>query len=91
MFAGFGKLRIRFARRLDIHEARLTSAAAIICVRFEDRWCSPLLVKVAVTVWSGSHWISGPSEHQHRSLCATSTRPSCERADWRQYGALGYS
>ena len=38
-FAGFGKLRIRFERRLDIHEALLRFAAAIICARFVDRCC----------------------------------------------------
>lgn len=38
-FAGFGKLRIRFERRLDIHEALLKLAEAIICARFVDRWC----------------------------------------------------
>ena len=38
-FAGFGKLRILFERRLDIHEALLKLAAAIICARFVDRWC----------------------------------------------------
>ena len=38
-FTGFGKLRIRFERRLDIHEAFLKLAAAIICARFVDRWC----------------------------------------------------
>mgnify|MGYP002350906096 CR=1 FL=1 len=38
-FAGFGKLRIRFERRLDIHDALLKLAAAIICARFVDRWC----------------------------------------------------
>ncbi len=38
-FAGFGKLRIRFERRLDIHEALLKLAAAIICARLVDRWC----------------------------------------------------
>ena len=38
-FAGFGKLRIRFERRLDIHDASLKLAAAIICARFVDRWC----------------------------------------------------
>ena len=38
-FAGFGKLRIRFERRLDIREALLKLAAAIICARFVDRWC----------------------------------------------------
>ena len=38
-FAGFGKLRIRFERRLDIHQALLNLAAAIICSRFVDRLC----------------------------------------------------
>jgi IS5 family transposase len=38
-FAGFGKLRIRFVRRLDMHMALLKLAAAIICARFVDRWC----------------------------------------------------
>ncbi len=38
-FASFGKLRIRFERRLDIHDALLKLAAAIICARFVDRWC----------------------------------------------------
>ena len=38
-FAGFGKLRIRFERRLDIHEALPKLAAAIICARCVDRWC----------------------------------------------------
>ncbi len=38
-FAGFGKLRIRFERRLDIHTALLSLAAAIICSRFVDDLC----------------------------------------------------
>lgn len=38
-FTGFGKLGIRFERRLDIHEALLKLAAAIICSRFVDRLC----------------------------------------------------
>jgi IS5 family transposase len=38
-FAGFGKLRIRFERRLDTHQALLNLAAAIICARLVDRWC----------------------------------------------------
>ncbi|MGI4858972.1 MAG: IS5 family transposase [Janthinobacterium lividum] len=38
-FAGFGKLRIRFERRLDIHSAWLSLAAAIICSRFVDDLC----------------------------------------------------
>lgn len=38
-FAGFGKQRIRFERRLDIHLALLKLAAAIICARFVNRDC----------------------------------------------------
>ncbi|ALK32477.1 transposase [Burkholderia plantarii] len=38
-FAGFGKLRIRFERRLDIHTALLVLAAAVICSRFVDDLC----------------------------------------------------
>lgn len=38
-FAGFDKLRIRFERWPDIHEAPLKLAAAIICARFVDRLC----------------------------------------------------
>ncbi|WP_075123018.1 IS5 family transposase [Burkholderia paludis] len=38
-FAGFGKLRIRFERRLDIHAALLVLAAAVICSRFVDDLC----------------------------------------------------
>ena len=38
-FASFGKLRIRFERWLDTHEALLKLAAAIICARFVVRWC----------------------------------------------------
>ncbi|MFM4906831.1 IS5/IS1182 family transposase, partial [Aeromonas veronii] len=37
--AGFGKLRIRFERRLDIHLALLTLACAVICSRFAERFC----------------------------------------------------
>jgi len=37
-FAGFGKLRISFERWLDIYEALLKLAAAIICARFVDLW-----------------------------------------------------
>ena len=33
------KLRIRFERRLDIHEALLKLAAVIICARCVDRQC----------------------------------------------------
>ncbi|PJO20388.1 transposase, partial [Burkholderia glumae] len=38
-FAGFGKLRIRFERRLDIHTALLVLAAAVIYSRFVDDLC----------------------------------------------------
>ena len=38
-FAGFGKLRIRFERRLDIDVALLSLAAAVICSRFVDGLC----------------------------------------------------
>lgn len=38
-FAGFGKLRIRFERRLDIHIALLTLAASVICSRFVEDLC----------------------------------------------------
>ncbi len=38
-FAGFGKLRVRFELRLDIHTALLKFAAAIICSRFVDDLC----------------------------------------------------
>ncbi|BCF98128.1 IS5 family transposase [Paraburkholderia sp. PGU19] len=40
-FAGFGKLQLRicFERRLDIHRALLSLAAAVICSRFVDDLC----------------------------------------------------
>lgn len=38
-FAGFGKLRIRFERRLDIHMTLFSLAAAVICSRFVDDLC----------------------------------------------------
>ncbi|KVG30118.1 transposase [Burkholderia ubonensis] len=38
-FAGFGKLGVRFERRLDIHTALLKLAAAIIFSRFADDLC----------------------------------------------------
>lgn len=38
-FAGFGRLRFRFERRLDIHAALLSLAAAVICSRFVDDLC----------------------------------------------------
>ncbi|QKM51563.1 hypothetical protein B7760_05640 [Burkholderia glumae] len=38
-FAGFGKLRICFKRRLDIHVTLLVLAAAVICSRFVDDLC----------------------------------------------------
>lgn len=37
--AGFGKLRICFERRLDIHLALLALACAVICLRFVERFC----------------------------------------------------
>lgn len=37
--AGFGKLRIRFERQLDIHLALLKLACSIICLRFVERFC----------------------------------------------------
>ncbi|MEM5433595.1 MULTISPECIES: IS5 family transposase [Cupriavidus] len=37
--AAFGKLRIRFERRLDIHLALLTLACAVICSRFVEQFC----------------------------------------------------
>ena len=44
-FAGFGKLRIRFERQLQTHQALLLLAAAIICSRFfMQRSCWRLLV-----------------------------------------------
>jgi hypothetical protein len=36
---GFGKLRIRFERRLDIHAALLSLAAAVIFSCFVDDLC----------------------------------------------------
>jgi IS5 family transposase len=38
-FAGFRKLRIRLERRLDIHAALLSLAAAVIRSRFVDDLC----------------------------------------------------
>jgi IS5 family transposase len=37
--AGFGKLRIRFERRIDTHLAWLKLACAVICLRFVERLC----------------------------------------------------
>jgi IS5 family transposase len=37
--AGFGKLRIRFERRLDTDLALLRLACAVICMRFVERFC----------------------------------------------------
>lgn len=36
---GMGKLRIRFERRLDIHQAMLSLACSIICVRNLPGFC----------------------------------------------------
>ena len=38
-FAGFGKLRIRFERRIDTHLAWLKLACAVICLRFVEELC----------------------------------------------------
>lgn len=38
-FSGFAKLRIRFERRIDIHQAWLKLACSIICLRFVERFC----------------------------------------------------
>nr|WP_139798610.1 IS5 family transposase [Andreprevotia lacus] len=38
-FAGFGKLRIRFERRLDTHYALLKLACSLICLRFVKMFC----------------------------------------------------
>ncbi len=43
-FAGFGKLRIRFERRLDIHIALLCLAAAVICSRIMDDFVLATLI-----------------------------------------------
>ncbi|REG58664.1 hypothetical protein B0G80_1331 [Paraburkholderia sp. BL6669N2] len=37
--AGFGKLYIRFERRLDTHVELLSFACAIICLSFFDHFC----------------------------------------------------
>nr|WP_115648355.1 IS5 family transposase [Chromobacterium violaceum] len=37
--AGFGKLRIRFERRLDTHYALLKLACSLICLRFIEKFC----------------------------------------------------
>ncbi len=39
LFAGFGKSRIRFERRIDIHTALLKLAESIICSRFVEDLC----------------------------------------------------
>jgi hypothetical protein len=44
-FAGFGRLRIRFERRLDTHVALLKRAAAIICSRFVDHLCLRVILQ----------------------------------------------
>ncbi|MEA5175781.1 IS5/IS1182 family transposase, partial [Xanthomonas fragariae] len=38
-FAGMGKLRIRFERRIDLHLALLSLACSIICLRFLPGFC----------------------------------------------------
>jgi IS5 family transposase len=37
--SAFGKLRIRFERRLDTHLALLTLACAVMCSRFVEEFC----------------------------------------------------
>lgn len=37
--AAFGKLRIRFERRIDTHLALLSLACSVICVRTLERFC----------------------------------------------------
>jgi hypothetical protein len=54
-FAGFVKLRVRFERRLDIHEARLKLATAIICARFVYWWCWLLLKFIAQSLLGQSN------------------------------------
>lgn len=41
--AAFGKLRIRFERRIDTHVALLSLACCFICARTLMRFCYPLL------------------------------------------------
>ncbi|KPL50070.1 transposase, partial [Xanthomonas axonopodis] len=41
-FAGMGKLRIRFERRIDIHLALLSLACSIICLRMLPGFCQQL-------------------------------------------------
>ncbi|MCC4631654.1 IS5/IS1182 family transposase, partial [Xanthomonas fragariae] len=38
-FAGMGKLRIRFERRIDLHLALLSLACSIICLRLLPGFC----------------------------------------------------
>lgn len=37
--AAFGKLRIRFERRIDIDLALLTAASRVICLRTAEKFC----------------------------------------------------
>ena len=37
--AAFGKLRVRFERRIDTHVALLSLACSVICVRTLERFC----------------------------------------------------
>ncbi|MDM7573890.1 IS5/IS1182 family transposase, partial [Xanthomonas fragariae] len=38
-FAGMGKLRIRFERRIDLHLTLLSLACSIICLRLLPGFC----------------------------------------------------
>lgn len=37
--AAFGKLRIRFKRRIDIHLSLLTAASCVVCMRMAEKFC----------------------------------------------------
>ncbi len=78
-FAGFGKLRIRFERRLDIHEALLKLAEAIICARFVDRWFLLVMPLLSSERRTRMHTIStlGSLCPQRQSLAACTCRRVC--------------
>lgn len=54
-FVGSGKLHIHFERRLDIHVALFSLAAADICSRFVDNLREPLLTGHALNMASARH------------------------------------
>jgi transposase len=81
-FAGFGKLRIRFERRLDIHEALRKLAAAIICARFVLASLSPfacILAEFCPTARECSCAFSGPTLPSTRDAIDTPI-PACSLA-----------